>query len=112
MILSPASHTCHIRFFWKNDRYCGYGLVVERVLAKDEIGVRFPVSAQTTCAPARIRTWNSSSEDCRDIRFTTGAMTPKSTCAVAQIQCAGYNARMDPVRDRGRNEICMKIFIF
>ena len=23
----------------------GYGLVVERVLAKDEIGVRFPVSA-------------------------------------------------------------------
>ena len=24
----------------------GYGLVVERVLAKDEIGVRFPVSAQ------------------------------------------------------------------
>ena len=25
---------------------CGYGLVVERVLAKDEIGVRFPVSAQ------------------------------------------------------------------
>ena len=25
------------------------------------------------CAPARIRTWNSSSEDCRDIRFTTRA---------------------------------------
>ena len=24
----------------------GYGLVVERVLAKDEIGVRFPVTAQ------------------------------------------------------------------
>ena len=27
------------------------------------------------CAPARIRTWNSSSEDCCDIRFTTRATT-------------------------------------
>ncbi len=27
--------------------HCGYGLVVERVLAKDEIGVRFSVSAQS-----------------------------------------------------------------
>jgi hypothetical protein len=26
-----------------------------------------------SCAPARIRTWNDSSEDCCDIRFTTGA---------------------------------------
>ena len=32
----------------------GYGLVVERVLAKDEIGVRFPVSALQTPGPEHV----------------------------------------------------------
>ncbi len=34
--------------FKKVRAYCGYGLVVERVLAKDESGVRFSVPAQIT----------------------------------------------------------------
>ena len=55
----------------------GYGLVVERVLAKDETGVRFSLAAPFVliCASTRTRTWNDSSEDCSDIHFTIEALS-------------------------------------
>ena len=42
-LLVTTNTSCAI---FKNVLISGYGLVVERVLAKDEIGVRFSVSAQ------------------------------------------------------------------
>ena len=46
------------------------------------------------CAPARIRTWNSSSEDCRDIRFTTRAMEVSYADSThSQIICADTGNR-------------------
>src|SRR3989338_8002308 len=44
-------------------------------------------------APARIRTWNSSSEDCCDIRFTTRAFR-HDTRNFAEIQRMQYNTPM------------------
>ena len=67
--------------------------MVEHLVANQIIGVRFSLPAQkflfnsSNSAPARIRTWNDSSEDCCDIHFTTGAFIYR-----LRIQRNGRNA--------------------
>ena len=69
--------------------------MVERLVANQSAGVRFSIPAQREIiigAPARIRTWNSSSEDCCDIRFTTGACL-RANSAQAGVSPSYYGER-------------------